>query len=101
MKCRVLEVQLEHLLRFSWQGGSLTTEVKFILEPLAEGTRLSSSTTALPGSPVIISNFLRGGWGRMTRQKLPAVLDRLGAGLATSPDNPALPHLSFSHSSAR
>jgi uncharacterized protein YndB with AHSA1/START domain len=88
VNCRVLEVQPEHLLRFSWQGGSLTTDVKFILEPVAAGTRFILEHNGFAGlRAVIISNFLRGGWGKMTRQKLPAVLERLGGSVATSPRN--------------
>jgi uncharacterized protein YndB with AHSA1/START domain len=79
VRCKVLEFEPERMLRFSWQGGALTTEVKFTLEPVAEGTRFVLEHNGFDGlRAVIISTFLRGGWGKMTRNKLPAVLARLG-----------------------
>jgi uncharacterized protein YndB with AHSA1/START domain len=86
VQCKVLEFQPERLLRFSWQGGALVTEVKFTLEPVPEGTRLVLEHNGFDGlRAVIISTFLSGGWGKMTRSKLPAVLARLGRGEKISP----------------
>jgi uncharacterized protein YndB with AHSA1/START domain len=86
VQCKVLEIEPESLLRFSWQGGALATEVKFTLEPVPAGTRFVLEHNGFDGlRAVIISTFLRGGWGKMTRKKLPAVLDRLGGDTAAPP----------------
>jgi uncharacterized protein YndB with AHSA1/START domain len=79
--CSVLEVLPEQRLRFSWLGGGIETEVAFTLEPVAAGTRLLLEHTGFDGlRAVLISRFLRGGWGKMTRDKLPRVLARLAGG---------------------
>jgi uncharacterized protein YndB with AHSA1/START domain len=86
VQCKVLEIEPERLLRFSWQGGALVTEVTFTLEPVLEGTRFVLEHSGFEGlRAVIISTFLRGGWGKMTRNKLPAVLERLSGGATNLP----------------
>ena len=63
--CTVLEVLPEQRLRFSWLGGGINTEVSLTLEPVADGTRLRLEHTGFDGiRAVLISTFLRGGWGK-------------------------------------
>ena len=86
--CTVLEVWPEQRLRFSWLGGGIKTEVSFTLEPVADGTRLLLEHTGFDGiRAVLISTFLRGGWGKMTRDKLPCVLARLAGGDSMGPQD--------------
>ena len=82
VRCKVLEVVPERLLRFTWQGGNLDTEVTFRLTPTPTGTRLVLEHTGFEGlRGVIISTFLRGGWRKMLRKRLPRVLVRLAGKL--------------------
>ena len=79
--CTMLEVLPEQRLRFTWRGGGIETEVVFTLEPVAGGTRLILQQSGFDGiRAVLISNFLRGGWKKMTRDKLPRVLARIAGG---------------------
>src|SRR5882672_1620934 len=81
VQCRVLEVVPERVLRFTWRGGNLDTEVAFRLAPTPSGTRLVLEHTGFEGlRAVIISTFLGGGWGKMLRERLPRVLARLATG---------------------
>lgn len=91
VRCRVLEVIPEQLLRFSWHGGgTLNTEVKISIEPVAGGTRLLLEHNGFEGlKNVIISTFMGGGWSRMTSKKLPAVLARLAGAQGISGDRPS------------
>lgn len=58
--CKVLEIEPEKRMRWSWQLGEAETIVEFTLEPVGGGTRL---TVAHSGDidPAMVEGF-KGGW---------------------------------------
>ena len=73
IRCRVLAVdQTNHRLVYSWQGGSIDTEVEFRLSPTpAGGTRLELEHRGFSGlvNKLFVRNLLAAGW----RKKLLAI----------------------------
>lgn len=82
VNCEVLEVHLLHRLSFSWRGGPIDTTVTFTLEAVQNGTRLTLEQVGFAGVTARTVGWMLGqGWRRMSRESLPQVLDRIGAGL--------------------
>ena len=85
--CQVLEVDQLRRLSYSWQGGPIDTTVTFTLEAVPEGTQLTFEQVGFAGVTARSVGWMLGqGWRRMSREDLPQVLDRLGAGLPPKPE---------------
>lgn len=79
--CEVLELEPERLLRYSWVGGPLDTEIAFTLTPTGRGTRLRVRHTGFDGfKPVLVSLILGSGSRKIYGKLLPGVLDALASG---------------------
>ncbi len=80
VNCEVLEVEAPTLLRYSWVGGPLDTEVAWRLEEVDGGTRLSFEHTGFEGmAALLVSGLMQMGWNRMAKKGIPALLDRFAA----------------------
>ncbi len=80
VNCEVLACDAPSLLRYSWVGGPLDTQVCWQLEPTDGGTRVTFEHTGFEGlSAVLVSGMLQMGWNRMAKKLLPALLDRMAA----------------------
>jgi uncharacterized protein YndB with AHSA1/START domain len=82
---KVLALEPPTLMRWSWKGGPLDTEVTFRLEPeivlSRPATRLTLEHTGFRGPPAILVSFIMGaGWGDMMARLIPALLDELSRG---------------------
>jgi uncharacterized protein YndB with AHSA1/START domain len=82
--CEVLEADPPRRLAYTWAGGGSVrkrpTTVTWTLHPEGSGTRLELEHAGFRGiGGFLLRAMLGGGWGRMVRQSLPAVLDRLAA----------------------
>lgn len=78
--CEVLEVEEPWKLSYRWTGGPLDTVIAFTLEAVADGTRLTLRHSGFSGlKAVMVSFIMQNGWGKMTEQKLPSLLDRMRA----------------------
>ncbi len=76
--CEVLEMEEPRLLSISWQGGPISTVVKFSLEPAPNGTKLLFEQTGFSGLKAIMVSFMLGsGWKKMFRASLPAVIENI------------------------
>ncbi|HEV7644354.1 MAG TPA: SRPBCC domain-containing protein [Pyrinomonadaceae bacterium] len=76
--CEVLELQEPRLLRISWRGGPIDTVLKFLLEPVQGGTKLSLEHTGFTGvKGLMISYMMSSGWKKMFRTSLPAVIKNI------------------------
>lgn len=85
--CEVLRVEPPRVLSYSWKGGPLDTVVTFALQPTVDGTRLIFTQTGFEGIQAnVVRLIMRSGWGRMSRELLPAVLDQIAAGGVESID---------------
>ncbi|MEM9259868.1 MAG: SRPBCC domain-containing protein [Bacteroidota bacterium] len=75
---QVLTVETPHRLAYSWRGGSLDSEVEFVLSPTATGgTRLDLEHRGFAGlaNKLIVRNLLAIGWRkRLLSIKLPQYL---------------------------
>lgn len=81
VNCRVLEVEPERRLRYTWVGGPLDTEVAFTLTRTDQGTRLRVEHSGFDGfKPMLVSFIMGAGWGRMYNKALPGVLDAISRG---------------------
>jgi hypothetical protein len=73
-----LELEEPRLLRISWRGGPIDTDLKFLLEPVPNGTRLSLEHTGFTGvKGLMISFMMSSGWKKMFRTSLPAVIKNI------------------------
>ena len=69
--CRVLEVEREQRLRYTWVGGPLDTEIAMTLTPTPSGTRLRVEHTGFEGfNATLVSFILQAGSRRMYRKTL-------------------------------
>ena len=79
--CEVTELDPPRRLAYSWRGGGMPgpTTVRFELEPVAGGTRLTLDHTGFEGlQSVGISFILGSGWKtNLLRRRLPVLLERL------------------------
>ena len=81
VNCRVLEVEPEQRLRYTWVGGPLDTELALTLTPTARGTRLRVEHTGFEGfNAMLVSFILKAGSRRMYRKTLAHVLDAVAKG---------------------
>lgn len=74
--CEVLEVSPPRLLRISWAGGPITTEVSFVVEALgAARSRLTVEQTGFRGLRAAAVRLVLGaGWKSLLSKKIPAAL---------------------------
>jgi uncharacterized protein YndB with AHSA1/START domain len=75
--CQVLELEPPRLLRFSWRGGVLDTEVSWRLVPEGAGTRLLITHDGFDDAdPVqrVTMGIMGGGWRGHLIKRLTAVL---------------------------
>ena len=89
--CRVTEWDPPRRLAYTWKADKLDTTVRFVLEPVAGGTRLVLEHCGFCGvGGMMDSLILSQGWKKMVEKKLPAVVARLTeAGLAPEAARPA------------
>jgi uncharacterized protein YndB with AHSA1/START domain len=89
--CRVTECDPPRRLAYTWKADKLDTTVRFLLEPVAGGTRLVLEHCGFCGvGGMMDSLILSKGWRKMVEKKLPAVVARLTqAGLAPETAEPA------------
>jgi uncharacterized protein YndB with AHSA1/START domain len=93
--CKITELDPPRRLAYHWRGGPLDTMLTFTLEPFEGGTRLVVEHTGFEGlRAIMVSAILDAGWGKMYKQRLPAVLDRLASGeppeVPVEPPKPSL-----------
>ena len=76
MECEVLVVDPPRTLSYSFKSNMLKdTIVTILLEPDGDGTRVVIEHAGFRGiGEWFVSHMLRGGWGKMLRVRLPAVL---------------------------
>ncbi len=90
IRCRVLEIEPERRLRFSWRGGPVDTVVTWTLEPDGDETRLRVEQTGFAGIRAhLVRLMLRGGSKSLFGKRL---RDHLGRRSPTRTDdcmNPA------------
>jgi uncharacterized protein YndB with AHSA1/START domain len=80
--CEVLELEPPKRLAFRWAGGGIDTVVTFDLAAHGGGTRLVMEQTGFAGPRgLMVSTILKGGWGRMIAQRLPAAIARVSGGV--------------------
>ena len=92
--CVVLEVDAPRLLRYSWtdNGGGETTEVAYLIEPHAGGTRFTYDHTGFTGvGGLFMSTLLGRVRTKMLTEGLPAVLDDLDETGHLRPDSTLSP----------
>ncbi len=80
--CEVLEIEEPQLLRLSWKGGPIDTEVTFRLEAVQDGaaTRLHMRQTGFVGFKAwLVSRILKLGSRTIYGKRLPQVLDEMEA----------------------
>ncbi len=89
--CQVTELDPPRRLAYTWKADKLDTTVRFLLEPVAGGTRLVLEHCGFRGvGGMMDSLILSKGWKKMVEKKLPAVVARLTeAGLAPATAAPA------------
>ncbi|WP_394824849.1 SRPBCC domain-containing protein [Pendulispora albinea] len=88
--CKVVDMDPERLMRWSWRGGSIDTTVTFRLEDAIlysrPATRLVLEHTGFDGLPAVLTSFILGaGWAAMLRKKIPLVLERMARGETLGP----------------
>jgi uncharacterized protein YndB with AHSA1/START domain len=82
VECEVLELDAPRRLAFSWAGGGIDTVVTFDLAPQGASTRMVMEQTGFKGPRgLMVSTILKGGWGRMIEQRLPAAAARVTGGI--------------------
>lgn len=83
VRCRVLEVDEPHRLRFTWAGGPIDTIVTFELAETEGGaTHLRMTQDGFTGAKAwLVSRILKAGCRTIYGKRLPAVLDDMGAPL--------------------
>lgn len=80
VNCEVLECDAPRVLRYSWVGGPLNTEVCWRLEADGSGTRVTFEHTGFEGLPaMMVSAMLQMGWNRMAKKLIPKLLARFAA----------------------
>jgi len=63
VRCKVLEIEPERRLRYSWVGGGQDTQVTWELEPHGRGTRVTLTHSGFSGiRGVLVRNILAAGW---------------------------------------
>ncbi|MBI3760017.1 MAG: SRPBCC domain-containing protein [Deltaproteobacteria bacterium] len=78
INCEVIEFDQPHRLTYSWVGGPLRSQVRFSLTPTPTGTRLRLEHTGFEGLKAVLLSFLMGGgWGKMLRRKIPALVGQM------------------------
>lgn len=78
VRCEVLEVDEPRRLSFTWTGGPLDTVLTFELHPRDGGTLLRMCHDGFQGFKAhFVRMLLKGGWKKMYRRRLPAVLARM------------------------
>lgn len=78
--CEVRELNEPRRLSYSWTGGPLRSEVTFTLTPTPAGTRLRLEHNGFEGMKAVLLSFLMGGgWGKMLRRRIPALLGQMNA----------------------
>jgi uncharacterized protein YndB with AHSA1/START domain len=91
--CEVIELDPPRRLAYTWRGGPIDTVLRITLEPVTQGTRLVLEHTGFRGFKALMVSMIMGsGWGRITREGIPAVLERLGADGALGPRGEGDPH---------
>lgn len=95
VECEVLEVQPQRTIRYSWVGneGDEPSYVRYTLEPLAHGTRLSFEHAGFKGvSGFLLARFvMTPGWKKMLDSRFPAVLAELDEQGALRPTSTLAP----------
>jgi uncharacterized protein YndB with AHSA1/START domain len=78
VNCEVQEIDPPRQLAYSWRGGGIDTQVRFRLEPIAEGTRLTLEHTGFEGARALLVSYIMGsGWGsKILKEQLPAAIER-------------------------
>ena len=76
--CEVLEIDAPRLLRISWAGGPISTEVTFTVEELAAGrSRLTVEQHGFRGlRGAAVRLVLGAGWRSLLSRKIPELLSR-------------------------
>lgn len=85
--CQVLEIEEPRLLRLSWKGGPIDTEVTFRLEAVDDGaaTRLHMQQTGFVGFKAwLVSRILKLGSRSIYGKRLPQVLDEMETQTSTA-----------------
>ena len=77
VNCELLELDPPRRLAYSWCSGKVNTRVTWVLEPVAEGTRVRLSHSGFRGfRGWMTSRILGKGWGtRILKRNIPALLD--------------------------
>lgn len=78
VQCEVIEVDPPHRLVYTWAGGPLShpTTVRWTLEPVNQGTKLTLDHDGFEGvTGLLVSVLLGSGWQKMLNGRLPLVLD--------------------------
>ncbi|HUK87232.1 MAG TPA: SRPBCC domain-containing protein [Terriglobales bacterium] len=91
VRCQVTELEPPRRLAYTWKADKLDTTVRYLLEPVADGTRLVLEHCGFCGvGGMMDSLILANGWKKLVGKKLPAVVERLTeAGLAPATAAPA------------
>jgi uncharacterized protein YndB with AHSA1/START domain len=87
VRCEVLELDAPHRLSWAWRGGPLVdSRVGFTLSPTPTGTRVLLEHTGFEGMKAVLLSFLMGGgWGKMLRKRIPAIVAELDGGTIAVP----------------
>ncbi|NNE43147.1 MAG: SRPBCC domain-containing protein [Gemmatimonadetes bacterium] len=79
VNCRVLAIEEERRLSFTWVGGPVDTVVTWTLEPVAAGTRFVFEQTGFEGFHAgFVSFILESGSRKIYNKMLPDLLARMG-----------------------
>ena len=86
VNCEVIEIDPPRRLAFTWKsaGGAVDTVVRFTLEPVPEGTRLTLEHTGFRGAKsLMISFILSSGWKGIVREQIKRVVERFSGEVYT------------------
>jgi uncharacterized protein YndB with AHSA1/START domain len=87
--CEVTAVEPPHKLAYTWNSMGLRAVVTWVLEPVAEGTKLLMIHEGFEGPQGEKAREALGrGWNQILSDRLPAVVARLAAGETISPKPP-------------
>lgn len=81
VRCEVLELRAPERVAFTWVGGPLDTVVRFDLEAVAGGTRITLRHAGFAGAGNLLPRVVLGfGWRSLLGRKLVAHLEGAGRG---------------------
>lgn len=73
--CKVLDLEPQSRLAFSWKGGEIDTKVTIFLSPLEAGTEVQLVQEGFKVSNIIPRIILGQGWKTIIGKKLPTAID--------------------------